>query len=137
MWANQTCVSLELYLVDFICIKGDEIGMEDYRDISWEDTVDPPARNAGPEEYKKVSRDPVRTPFQWSGDINAGFSNADKTWLPVHPNYEQLNLELQKEADTSHYKIYKDLIELRKLPVLKEGRTRIEVLNRNVFAVLR
>lgn len=46
--------------------------MEDYREISWEDTVDPPARNAGKKDYKKVSRDPERTPFQWSNASNAG-----------------------------------------------------------------
>lgn len=53
-------------------LQGDEIGMQDFRDISWEDTVDPPARNVGPDKYKEVSRDPVRTPFQWSGEKNAG-----------------------------------------------------------------
>lgn len=46
--------------------------MEDFRDISWEDTVDPPARNAGPDNYREVSRDPERTPFQWSAEKNAG-----------------------------------------------------------------
>lgn len=111
--------------------------MEDFRDISWDDTVDPPARNAGAEKYKEVSRDPERTPFQWSSEKNAGFSNADKTWLPVHPNYKELNLELQKTVEKSHYTIYKDLIALRKLNVLQKGRTRVEVINRNVFAVMR
>ncbi|KAI8125284.1 Maltase 2 [Lucilia cuprina] len=120
-----------------VTYNGEEIGMEDYRDISWLDTVDPPARNAGPDNYKLVSRDPERTPFQWSADKNGGFSNADKTWLPVHPNYKQLNLELQMAAEKSHYKIYKDLVQMRKLEVLKRGRTRLEVINRNVFAVIR
>ena len=118
-------------------LQGEEIGMQDFRDISWEDTVDPPAINAGPENYKKVSRDPERTPFQWSSEKNAGFSRADKTWLPLHPNYENLNLELQKQQETSHYKVYQELVQLRSLKVLQQGRTRIEVLNRYVFAVIR
>lgn len=46
--------------------------MQDYRDISWEDTVDPPARNVGREKYKQVSRDPERTPYQWNTQKNAG-----------------------------------------------------------------
>ncbi|KAM7353268.1 maltase 2-like isoform 2-T2 [Cochliomyia hominivorax] len=120
-----------------VTYNGEEIGMEDFRDISWEDTVDPPARNAGPDNYKKVSRDPERTPFQWNSEKNAGFSNADKTWLPVHPNYENLNLELQKAVEKSHYTIYKDLVKLRELKVLQNGRTYLEVLSRNVFAVIR
>ncbi|XP_037961163.1 maltase 2-like isoform X2 [Teleopsis dalmanni] len=120
-----------------VTYNGEEIGMQDYRDISWEDTVDPPARNVGPLKYQKVSRDPVRTPFQWNADKNAGFSSAAKTWLPVHPNYKQLNLEAQKLADKSHYKLYKMLLELRKSPVLREGRLHAEVLNRAVFAFKR
>jgi hypothetical protein len=44
--------------------QGDEIGMLDYRDISWEDTVDPYACNTNQEVYKKFTRDPVRTPIQ-------------------------------------------------------------------------
>ncbi|XP_058984695.1 maltase 2 isoform X2 [Musca domestica] len=120
-----------------VTYNGDEIGMQDFRDISWEDTVDPPARNVGPDKYKEVSRDPVRTPFQWSGEKNAGFSNADKTWLPVHPNYEELNLEIQKSLEKSHYSVYKDLIELRKMPVMEQGRTALEVISRNVFTVTR
>lgn len=66
-----------------------------------------------------------------------GFSNADKTWLPVHPNYEELNLEVQKSMEKSHYSIYKDLIELRKTPVMMQGRTTVEVITRNVFAIIR
>lgn len=46
--------------------------MQDHREISWQDTVDPPARNAGELEYKEVSRDPERTPFQWDNSSNAG-----------------------------------------------------------------
>ncbi|XP_075154049.1 maltase 2-like isoform X2 [Haematobia irritans] len=120
-----------------VTYNGEEIGMEDFRDISWEDTVDPPARNVGPDHYKDVSRDPERTPFQWSGEKNAGFSNAEKTWLPVHPNYMDLNLEQQMSMEKSHYTVYKDLVKLRKQTVVKEGRTTLEVVSRHVFAVIR
>lgn len=129
--------------------------MQDYRDISWEDTVDPPARNVGREKYKQVSRDPERTPYQWNTQKNAGknkswvrkytacykhilfllpgFSTAEKTWLPVHPNYKNLNLKQQK-SEKSHYSVYKSLIELRKMPALVKGRFHAEVLDREVFA---
>uniref|UniRef100_A0A0C9QUV0 MAL1_1 protein n=1 Tax=Fopius arisanus TaxID=64838 RepID=A0A0C9QUV0_9HYME len=51
---------------------GEEIGMIDKTDISYEDTQDPAGCNAGREKYKEKSRDPVRTPMQWNDDINAG-----------------------------------------------------------------
>ncbi|XP_050320995.1 maltase 2-like [Bactrocera neohumeralis] len=116
-----------------VTYNGEEIGMQDYRDISWEDTVDPPARNVGREKYKQVSRDPERTPYQWNTQKNAGFSTAEKTWLPVHPNYKNLNLKQQK-SEKSHYSVYKSLVELRKMPALCKGRFHAEVLNRDVFA---
>lgn len=116
-----------------VTYNGEEIGMQDYRDISWDDTVDPPARNVGREKYKQVSRDPERTPYQWNTQKNAGFSTAEKTWLPVHPNYKNLNLKQQK-SEKSHYSVYKSLVELRKMPALCKGRFHAEVLNRDVFA---
>jgi len=55
-----------------VTYNGDEIGMVDKRDISWEDTQDPQACNAGKEHYAAASRDPERTPFQWNAEKNAG-----------------------------------------------------------------
>ncbi|ALC39348.1 Mal-B1, partial [Drosophila busckii] len=100
---------------------GEELGMLDYRDISWEQTVDQPACEAGEANYKWISRDPVRTPMQWSNETNAGFSSAASTWLPVHPNYMQLNLQAQQQAQRSHYKIYQSLLKLRQWPALQQG----------------
>jgi alpha-glucosidase len=50
---------------------GEEIGMEDVK-LSWQETVDPAGRNAGPERYIQHSRDPQRSPMQWSDQQNAG-----------------------------------------------------------------
>ncbi|XP_055915885.1 maltase 2-like isoform X2 [Eupeodes corollae] len=120
-----------------VTYNGDEIGMEDFRDIAWEDTKDPPALAVGPEKYKEVSRDPVRTPFQWDGTKNAGFSTASKTWLPVNPNFKTVNLAMQMKAEKSHYKLYKKLIELKRQPTLAKGEFYPMALSRKTFAFKR
>lgn len=45
---------------------------------------------------QSASRDPQRSPMQWSADMNAGFSDKNNTtWLPVHPDYRSVNVEVQ------------------------------------------
>ncbi|AKT37257.1 maltose alpha-D-glucosyltransferase [Chondromyces crocatus] len=90
-------------------------------------------------------RDGVRTPMQWSGDRNAGFSrcNPQKLYLPVivdpEYHYEAINVEAQQSNPSSLLWWSKRLINLRKQnPVL--GRGDIEFLqpdNGRVLAFLR
>lgn len=120
--------------------QGEEIGMEDNRDITWEDTKDPQACNTNPDVFQKHTRDPVRTPFQWDSSENAGFSPADAkndTWLPVHPNYRELNLAAQKAAPNSMFKLYQELIQLRKEQTFRYGNLETYSLINNVFAFTR
>ncbi|XP_058449988.1 maltase 1-like [Malaya genurostris] len=116
---------------------GDEIGMEDYRDISYEDTVDPKGRNQGPEKYKQMSRDPVRTPFQWDDGKNGGFSSAAKTWLPVHPSYEALNLRNQKPLNDSIFNFYANFLRIRQDQIFKEGKLISKAFSKQVFVYVR
>ncbi|XP_049295819.1 maltase 1-like [Anopheles funestus] len=120
-----------------VTYNGEEIGMVDYRDMSWEDSLDPQGCNVGPEEYKWKSRDPQRTPFQWDDTYNAGFSVSNKTWLPVYPYYRQNNLRKQLESDWSHYHVYTEAIKLRRHRVFREGSFRSKALNEHVFGFVR
>ncbi|KAK2587024.1 hypothetical protein KPH14_010985 [Odynerus spinipes] len=92
---------------------GEEIGMEDNNKITWEETVDQQACNAGRDKFQLVSRDPCRTPFQWKNTRSAGFSSNESTWLPVNANYNTLNLEQQKKDLASHYSVYTNLTRLK------------------------
>lgn len=94
--------------------------MTDYSDISWEDTKDPAALNTNPEVYKQYSRDFVRTPFQWDTQRWSGFTEGNSTWLPVNPNYRALNLKSQQEGDKSHWKLYQQLVRLRRREFVEE-----------------
>lgn len=41
------------------------------------------------------SRDPQRTPMQWSNGLNAGFSESKNgTWLDIGPNFNTINVEV-------------------------------------------
>lgn len=105
--------------------------------LSWNDTVDPAACNSNPSIYEKFSRDPERTPFQWNDEINAGFSTAEKTWLPVADNYKELNVRMQEADEISHLKVYKSLKELRKEPSLQNGLTKYAALTQQIVVIAR
>jgi len=108
-------------------------------DISWEETTDPQACNTNdPINYWRVSRDPARTPFQWDNSTFAGFSTTrNKTWLPVNPNYLTINLKLQKEVTRSHYKIYKNLVSMRKIHAFSHGKLETKAISDQVFSFTR
>lgn len=74
-WSDQMTMLSMILPGIAVTYYGDEIAMVDKRDISWEDTQDPEACNAGKENYTSVSRDPERTPFQWDTTKNAGTKN--------------------------------------------------------------
>jgi len=58
-------------------------------------------------------RDNARTPMQWTGSKNAGFTEGDP-WLQVNPNYRLINVDESLENRDSIFYYYMDLINLRK-----------------------
>lgn len=112
--------------------QGQELGMEnvpfssidEIDDISTLDEYQV-ALNAGltPEDalaaVSRFSRDNARTPMQWSGKDNAGFTTGTP-WLKVNPNYTSINAADQLNDPDSVRSFYKKLIALRKDPEYKE-----------------
>ena len=84
------------------------------------------------------SRDNARTPMQWSGEENAGFTTG-KPWIRGNPNYTDINAESEKKDPDSVYHFYRKLIRMRKeYPVFVDGK--FELLlpeDEQVFAYLR
>ncbi len=71
------------------------------------------------------SRDNARTPMQWDAGENAGFTSGTP-WLPVNPNYREINAAEQLGRPDSVFSCYRELIRLRHtLPVLSEGAFRL------------
>lgn len=85
----------------------------------------------------RTSRDNARTPYQWTADRYAGFTDT-RPWLGVNHNHETVNLAQQEGDPDSILNWYKDLIALRRgTPVLRRGDfTPLEVTDR-VFSYRR
>jgi oligo-1,6-glucosidase len=71
-----------------------------------------------------TGRDHARTPVQWDDTENAGFTQGTP-WIPVNPNYREINAKAQVRDPGSVFSFYKALIALRRDPgwrdVLRDG----------------
>ena len=61
---------------------------------------------------EKYGRDNARTPFQWTGDEKAGFTEGTP-WLQINPNKDQINLADEERDPDSVFHYYQKLIKLR------------------------
>ncbi|XP_065815616.1 amino acid transporter heavy chain SLC3A1 isoform X2 [Labrus bergylta] len=112
---------------------GEEIGMENIN------VTDSQIQDPAGKYNSSLSRDPQRSPMQWSNDTNAGFNNkANVTWLPVHPDYRTVNVEVQKKDEGSVLAQYRFLNTLRQseLP-LHRGWFCYVHTDANVFSYIR
>ncbi|XP_073484573.1 amino acid transporter heavy chain SLC3A1 [Aquarana catesbeiana] len=108
---------------------GEELGMVDNPSLN-ENSY--PSGEYDPSEY------PEKTPMQWDTSSNAGFNDGNKTWLPVNQDYNELNVEVQKEKADSTLNLYRDLVKLRQdeLP-LHRGWLCYAYSDDNIFAYVR
>ncbi len=114
--------------------QGQELGMtnvpfasiEDFRDIeslnhyrqAVADGEDPDRLLAA---LRAISRDNARTPMQWDDGPHAGFTSGTP-WLPVNPNYVDINAAAQVTDPFSVHAHYRRLIALRhEHPVVAHG----------------
>jgi oligo-1,6-glucosidase len=100
--------------------QGDELAMTNYPFTKLDQFDDIEVKNAYKEkvlggkmteaefiaESRRFGRDNSRTPMQWSGAPNAGFTTASaKPWLAVNPNYSEINAAKEQTDQNSvlHY----------------------------------
>lgn len=70
---------------------------------------------------KATSRDNARTPMQWNGGKNAGFTDG-KPWLKLHPNYTEVNVESDLKNGNGVISFFKAVNGFKKSSeILKEG----------------
>jgi alpha-glucosidase len=96
---------------------GEEIGMKN-SSIPRSQICDPLGKRYWP---FYAGRDRARTPMMWDSSDNAGFSSV-RPWLPVHSDYEKVNVAAMIAQKGSLLNLYKSLISLRKTyPALQNG----------------
>ncbi len=84
------------------------------------------------------ARDNGRTPVQWSGAKNAGFTTADKPWFEVNPNYPEINVEAAEADPNSILHFYRKLLRFRKEnEIVRYGDFRMLKTDRKLFAYIR
>lgn len=112
--------------------QGQEIGMENKSVSSIDEVDDISARDeykvalaAGCSEEEALrainmfSRDNARSPMQWDGSENAGFTKGTP-WLSVNPNYTRINAAAQDADPDSVLNCYRSLTALRKNPAYSD-----------------
>jgi len=106
--------------------QGEELGMTNVRFDSIEEYQDIETLNMYQERMEKgydrqdimesiyaKGRDNARTPMQWDGSRNAGFTEGTP-WIGVNSNYTVINAEQQLQDKDSVFRYYQKLISLRK-----------------------
>ena len=88
---------------------GEEIGMKTTPPTRKEDVKDPIGRRGWP---KEKGRDGERTPMQWDGRENAGFTTGTP-WLPVPATYKTHNVAEESKDPNSVLEFYKAVLKLR------------------------
>ena len=115
--------------------QGEELGMTNVQFDSIEEYEDIETLNMYKERLEKGyqpeeimhsiyarSRDNARTPMQWSGEENGGFTTGEP-WFTVNPNYIRINAKEALEDENSVFYYYQKLIRLRKEnPVFVNGK---------------
>ncbi len=97
---------------------GEELGMENNDPKRKEDVKDPVGRVGWPVDK---GRDGERTPMQWNGSANAGFSQTEP-WLPVPASSKTHNVEAELNDPNSILQFYKSVLKLRREdPALRDG----------------
>ncbi|WP_078395151.1 alpha,alpha-phosphotrehalase [Shouchella patagoniensis] len=119
----------------------DEIGQ--YRDVESLNIYDKLKSEGVSEDeimaiLKQKSRDNSRTPVQWNGSEQAGFTTGTP-WIEVAKNYSTINAEIAVQDPESIFYFYQKLISLRKeYDIITTGDyTLLSPDDQNVFAYLR
>ena len=133
-------VGLLISLPGALCLyQGDELGLPAARipeDIPVDKIQDPFGKALYPEVK---GRDGSRTPMPWQKSAkNAGFSNADETWLPIPKAHLNRAVDVQSENPQSLLNTWRRLLHWQKQqPALRRGRYEILETDEPILGLIR
>ncbi|XP_033734757.1 probable maltase [Pecten maximus] len=117
---------------------GNEIGMEN-GNIPYADRKDILVESVSLANYdQSKSRDPYRTPMQWTSGVNAGFS-VNKPWLPVNSNSVKVNVETEtayfsdRNMDETQLYAFRNLTEIREEESFQWGKTTVGTVHDSLW----
>ena len=90
---------------------GEEIGMTTTTPERLADVRDPIGRRYWPAQR---GRDGERTPMQWTAARNAGFTTAQRPWLPIPPSAATHNVATMSQDPRSILRFFEDAVRLRR-----------------------
>jgi alpha-glucosidase len=112
---------------------GDELGMVNVP-IAANRVQDPLEKNV---PGKGLGRDPSRTPMQWDGSPQAGFTVGDP-WLPISDDFAVVNVRSEEDDAASLLSLYRCLLLLRRsYPALSVGEYEPVAATGDLLAYLR
>ncbi|MCL4137669.1 UNVERIFIED_CONTAM: hypothetical protein GTU68_013945 [Idotea baltica] len=118
--AQRLMTTLMMCLRGSACIyQGEELGLKE-ADVAFEDLQDPYGIEFWP-EFK--GRDGCRTPMVWEkSNLNGGFSDAARTWLPVSHEHVHQAVSQQEDEPLALIHHYRRAIAFRRAnPALAKG----------------
>jgi len=117
---------------------GDEIAMTDVAE-TFAEVQDKYGKNFGAADYKLFSRDPQRSPMQWTSKLQAGFTNSTTPWLKVGDEYVKYNVKSVDAhgASLNYLDVVRDLVKLRDEPAFSWGQIYTVTVNTNIFSFIR
>jgi len=84
-----------------------------------------------------LGRDPSRTPMQWDGTPQGGFTVGDP-WLPISDDFAVVNVQSEGDDAASMLSLYRLLLQLRRsYPALSVGEYEPVAATRDLLAYLR
>ncbi|MBB3589999.1 alpha-glucosidase [Rhizobium sp. BK529] len=132
----KLAISVLAALRGSICLyQGEELGLPE-AELAFEDLRDPYGIRFWP-AFK--GRDGCRTPMPWeAGKAHAGFTSAEKSWLPVPYEQAALAVDTQENNEGSVLHHYRRTLEFRKSqPVLLDGSMEFVGADKNLLSFVR